>query len=403
MISSLKQQQEIAERWCRKITAAKTKHTFDFHNKHDEKIRIGYITPNFSKHPVGFLLNKLLARHDRAKFEVFGFATQHHDDPYFTLISDSVDHMIRLDKLTDLEAAKVINQNKIDILVDLDGHTGEDSMGILMYQAAKIQCSWLGYTGNIGAKFIQYQISDQYLIPDEFVEFYTSNILRLPYFYAIDEFPKYTGEVVKRADYGLSDDTFVFCYHGQPYRIDNQAFAVWMKILQAVPNSVLWLSTSIDEQKYNLCNYAKRLNVDPKRLVFSKPFNLSDKYAHCLSDLWLDAFCYSAGTAGMLCLFGGLPMLSLTGATPQTRISTVSLAAAGLPELITVNTDDYIEKAVLLATNKDYYNSVKDKIIQSKQSSDLFNPDKFIRHLEVGYEKIHENWRNKVQEKVVTV
>lgn len=403
MIASLKEQQKIAERWCLKLTAAKTEHTFEFQEHHSEKIRIGYISPNFSKHPVGFLLNKLLARHDREKFEVFGFATKCHDDPYFTLISESVDHMIRLDKLSSLAAAKAIHAHKIDILIDLDGHTGEDSMGILAYQPAKSQCCWLGSMGTIGAKFIQYQISDPQLIPDKFTEFYTENILRLPAFYAIDEFPKYTGEAPKRAAYGLPADAFVFCYHGQPYRIDRPAFTAWMNILQAVPNSVLWLSTNIDEQKYNLCNYAKRLNVDPRRLVFSKPFNLSDKYAHCLSDLWLDTFRYSAGTAGMLCLFGGLPLLTLTGATPQNRIATASLAAAGLPELITANAEDYIKKAVLLATDRDYYDSVKLKIKHSQQYSDLFNPGKFIKQLEAGYQKIHENWQNKVQTKVVTV
>ena len=395
------QQQKVAEGWCAKIDAAKIQPAFK-HHWHNDKIKIGYISPNFSRNAIGFLLNKLFAKHNRQKFEIFCFPTKVHDDPYFDVISKSVDHVVILEGMTNLEAAKIIHQNEIDILVDLDGHTDRDNMGILAYQPAKTQCHWLGYTGTTGAKFIQYQIADPYLIPDKLTEFYTENIIRLPYAH-VTEFTQYSGNALRRADYGLPDNVFVFCYHGRPYRIDRYTFNAWMQILHAVPDSIIWLGVNSNEQKHNICNYAKKFNIAPERFVFSAPFDLSDQYAHCLSNLWLDTFRYTSGTAGLLCLHGQLPILSLSGQTPQARVSTVYLNAGGLSELIASNADDYIKKAILLATNIGFYKNIKDKMQRCQQSCDVFNPDKFIKYLEIGYEKMHENWGNDAQEKVIDI
>lgn len=395
------QQQKVAEGWCAKIDAAKMQPAFK-HHWHNDKIKVGYISPNFSRNAIGFLLNKLFAKHNRQKFEIFCFPTKVHDDPYFDIISESVDHVVILEGMTNLEAAKIIHQNEIDILVDLDGHTDRDNMGILAYQPAKTQCHWLGYTGTIGAKFIQYQIADPYLIPDRLTEFYTENIIRLPYAH-VTEFTQYSGNALRRADYGLPDNVFVFCYHGRPYRIDRCTFNAWMQILHAVPDSIIWLGVNSNEQKHNICNYAKKFNIVPERFVFSAPFDLSDQYAHCLSNLWLDTFRYTSGTAGLLCLHGQLPILSLSGQTPQARVSTVYLNAGGLSELIACNADDYIKKAILLATNLEFYKNIKDKMQRCQQSCDVFNPDKFIKYLEIGYEKMHENWGNDAQEKVIDI
>jgi predicted O-linked N-acetylglucosamine transferase (SPINDLY family) len=186
---------------------------------------------------------------------------------------------------------------QIDILIDLGGHTTDGRILALAQRPAPIQVSYLGYPGSVGASFIDYIIADRFVIPEDAAQPYTEQVVYLPdCFQANDDKRPVAPFVPTRTQCGLPERGFVFCAFHSAYKLNTEVFDVWMRLLKAVPGSIIWL-TAATEAHANLRREAAARQIDPVRLVFAEPQPYPQHLARQkLAHLFIDAWPYNGGT-----------------------------------------------------------------------------------------------------------
>ena len=361
------------------------------------KLRIGYVSGDFTDHPVAHLIKGMFAFHDRNKFEIFCYsfgppAGGGDKKRYREQIKKNCDKFRDIDKLSFEETAKLIHKDKIDILVDLMGYTDSSRFEIFALRPAPIQVTYLGFPGSTGADFIDYAIVDKVLVQEGEGINYSEKLIFMPDCYQInDSEQKISPKNFKRSDFGLPKDAFVFASFNRVSKITPQMFNSWMKILKAVSGSVLWLPESIQEAKDNLKKEAQKRGVNPKSLIFGKIMKLEEHLKRLqLADLMLDTYPYSGGATTSHALRMGVPVVSLKGATYVSRMSASLLNSVGLNEFICSSFKEYEKLAVDLATNPKKLHSLRLTLNANKKSSSLYDTSKFVENLETAYQGIWE-------------
>lgn len=354
------------------------------------KIRIGYCSSDFTMHPVSMLMVELFELHDREKFEIYGFCWSPEDgSPMRQRVINTMDHFIRINTLTDAEAAKLIRENEIDVLVDLQGQTAGARANILSYRPARIQITYLGLPATTGLPNVDYVIADRFLIPEEMARYYSEKPLYMPDIYQVSDRKRIVSAIPDRASCGLPEGAFVFCSFNNNYKYTPEMFAAWMRILKRVKNSVLWLLADNPWAKENLLREAAAQGIASERLIFGgrvSPENYLARYG--AADLFLDTYPFNAGTTANDALFMGLPVLTRCGGPFASRMAGALLTAAKLPELIHYNIESYEEMAVFLANNRDELAKFKDRLQAEKVSGVLFDTERFARNLEAKLEEL---------------
>src|SRR6185436_8043295 len=219
-----------------------------------------------------------------------------------------------------------------DILVDLKGYTHGARTGISALRPAPVQVNYLGYPGTMGADFIDYLIADRFLIPAAHAADYSEKLVLLPGSYQVNDRKRPVAATPSRRELGLPEHGFVFCCFNHTYKILPETFSVWMRLLEAVPGSILWLLESNPWAGENLRREARMRGVDPERLVFAPPLPM-DRHLGRLAaaDLFLDTTPYNAHTTASDALWVGLPVLTAPGDTFASRVAGSLLTAVGLP------------------------------------------------------------------------
>jgi predicted O-linked N-acetylglucosamine transferase (SPINDLY family) len=349
-----------------------------------QRLRIAYVSSDFSNHPVSMLTAEMFELHDRSRFEVFAFCWSPEDgSPLRQRVINAMDHFIRIDKLSDEAAAQLIRSHEIDILVDLQGQTAGARANLLAYRPAPLQITYLGLPATTGLPSIDYVIADRFLIPPELAPCYSEKPLYMPDIYQVSDRKRLVGPTPTRADCGLPAQGFVFCSLNNNYKYTPEVFEVWMRILTRTPNSVLWLLADNPWAEANLRREAAARGIDGSRLYFAprvSPENYLARYA--AADLFLDTFPFNAGTTANDALWMGLPVLTLTGRTFAARMAGALLTAAQLPELITYTLQDYEEKAVQLANDAPTCQRIKEHLQTVHAQGVLFDTALFTRNLE---------------------
>ncbi len=208
------------------------------------KLRIGYVSADFHAHPVGFAMLEVIESHNRHDFEIFGYSLDsNRPDEQAAKLVQAFDHFRVFDAAVSHEqAAGMIINDEIDILVDLQGYTPGCRSEILALRPAPIQASYLGFPGTMGADFVDYLIADEYVVPKEHQPDYHEKLVYLPgCFMASDSRLGSTTITPSRRELGLPEDAFVFCAFSMPFKITQSMFECWLRILKATPKSVLWL------------------------------------------------------------------------------------------------------------------------------------------------------------------
>jgi len=379
----------------KKTAEIKNSLNFDFKNRDHKKIRIGYVSPDLREHAVGILIYDLFRHHDKSKFEIYAYslATPEVKDFYTKSIEEGVDHFVDLSKLPFDVSAKRIYQDEIDILIDMAGYTVYSQTEIHAMQPAPIQAQYLGYPSTMGAEFTQYILADPYLITKESEKFYTEKIVYLPHSFFYSPM-KFAEREMKRSEFNIPDDAFVFCCFNSLYKLSPEVFSVWMNILKQIPGSLLWLNSASDIIKKNISSEAKSRGVDDERILFAEKLP-QDEYMKRfeLADLFLDTFYYSAGSTGVSALAAGLPIITFAGDSNASRMAASMLNSAGLPELVCSTIREYEEKALHFARNLEDLKKLKAKLKNNKDSAPLFSPKKMASYLEEAYLKMWENYK----------
>jgi predicted O-linked N-acetylglucosamine transferase (SPINDLY family) len=242
----------------------------------------------------------------------------------------------------------------------------------------------------MGASFIDYIIADRFVIPEDQEKYYSEKVICLPNCYqSNDTKRKISTTMPTRLSCGLPEQGFVFCCFNANYKITPQVFDIWMRLLQKIPGSVLWLYETNFSVKGNLKKEAESRGIDPARIIFFSSAPLPEHLArHRLADLFLDTLPCNAHTTTSDALWAGLPVLTCVGSTFAGRVAGSLLKAANLPELITYSLEDYEALALELAQNPARLTAIRQKLQRTRLQVPLFDIERFTKNLEKAYQKM---------------
>jgi predicted O-linked N-acetylglucosamine transferase (SPINDLY family) len=360
------------------------------------KIRIGYLSADFREQATAYLTVGLFERHDRDKFEIFAFDNGGGDGSAIRArLENAFDRMIDISHLPDHLAAERIRAEEIDILVNLNGYFGAHRTGIFARRPAPVQVNFLGFPATLGTSYMDYIVADRIVIPEDERHHYSEHVVWLPDCYQVNDSKRpIADDAPTRAESGLPDKAFTFCNFNQSYKITPAMFALWMRILQQVPDSVFWLLDDIPEFRENLRRAAEGHGVAASRLVFAPRVAVDKHLARLkLADLFLDSLPYNAHTTASDALWAGVPLLTCRGATFPGRVAASMLGAAGLPELVTETLEAYEQLAVTLAVDGAQLGAMRQRLQQNRLNCALFDTDRFRRHIEAAYATMWDIWR----------
>lgn len=360
-----------------------------------KKIRIGYLSADFRLHPLAFLVTELIELHDRTQFEIIGFSYGIDDKtPARQRLVKAFDQFHDIRSLSEIEAAAKIHHCAIDILLDLTGFTQTSRSGIAALRPAPISINWLGFPGTMGSfkdgtPLFDYILSDAFITPPEASPHFAETLALLPDCYQANDRLRPLGNTPSRASCQLPADSFVFCCFNQSFKICDDVFTLWMRLLLARPGSVLWLLECNVWAKQNLQREAEQHGVAANRLIFAPRVAIADHLArHVHADLFLDTQPYNAHTTASDALWMGLPLLTCVGDSFAARVAGSLLQAMDLNELITYTLQDYENKALYFSENTQALVDIKQKIQHHKTNSALFDTPVFARSIEAIYQQL---------------
>jgi predicted O-linked N-acetylglucosamine transferase (SPINDLY family) len=362
-------------------------------SRRHRKIRLAYVSGDLRLHPVSALLAGVLEKHDRARFETIAISLRPIEQtPLGLRVMASFDEFIDVSRMSDQGVVAWMEQREIDIAIDLMGFTLGSRPAILARRAAPIQVNYLGYPGTMGAGYIDYILADEFVIPDPLRSHYAEKVVWLPdSFQANDHLRPRSMERPSRRQLDLPDFGFVFCCFNNTYKLNPACFDVWMRLLTAMPYSVLWLFADEPDAQYNLAREAERRGVEPRRLIFANRIPYADHLARLpCADLFLDTLPFNAGTTASDALWAGVPVLTCAGRAFAARMGGSLLRAVGLPQLITSDVAEYEALALKLATTPALLADMRKHLTDNRADLPLFDTERTCRHIESAYESM---WR----------
>jgi predicted O-linked N-acetylglucosamine transferase (SPINDLY family) len=336
---------------------------------------------------VASFLADLIEHHDKSKVQSIGFSfgAAPADAMQQRLIA-GFDQFHDVRDQSDRSIALLARELGVDIAVDLSGHTANGRPGIFALRAAPIQVSYLGHPGTMGADYMDYLLADAIVTPPLSSAWYCEKIAALPNIYTNTYAGLVLPDSVKRSDYQLPDQAFVYCCFNNTWKYDPLTFSSWMEILKANSHSVLFLLESHALVATNLRAEAKKAGVDARRLVFSKRVPKEQYLARFrLADLFLDTFPYNAGTTAIDALFMGLPLVTRSGDSFASRLARSVLASFALEELATTTRAEYQALAIDLARNPERLMRIKQRLADQALASPAFDAARYARHVEEAY------------------
>ena len=364
------------------------------HERYDHtRIRVAYLSADFGEHAVSTLLAGVFEQQDRKRFEIFAISFEaHNPSELLARMKSSFDHFIDVKDRSDVDVARLLRELEIDIAVDLAGYTRKLRTSILAFRPAPIQINYLGYPGTMGADYIDYIIADRFIITEKQRRFYGEKVVYLPESFQANDFKRIIGNTpVSRTEVGLPENAFVFCSFNNSYKITPTCFEIWMRLLNHVDGSVVWLLGGDTNLERNLRKEANNRGVSPARLIFSSRTAYASYLArYRLADLFLDTFPFNAGTTASDALWVGLPIITCSGETFASRMAGSLLRAVGLAELVTRSLVEYEALALRLARDPDRLAAIKAELARNRDSYPLFDTVRFTRHLESAFEMMCE-------------
>jgi len=358
------------------------------------RIRLGYALAYTHLHSLPVVLKELVGRHDRDRFEVFGYAIEAcNGTPFSQAYRGAFDRFAQVPQRNARAAARQIRADGIDILVDTTGLTSLNCMALMSFRPAPVQAHFLGYSITTGSDRIDYLISDRTSFPPELRDANAERLVLLP-----DTFMATVREAAgavpapTRAAEGLPDDAVVFANFNHSCKFSPATFGLWMAVLAAVPDSVLWLGTWVDRTQENLRQEAAARGIAPERLRFAPIVDRPEHLARLpLADLALDCLEHNGGVTTVDALWCGLPVVSMLGTTPASRLGASLLGAAGMGELVAADRARYVALAIGLAKDARRRATLRGRLLAGRTASPLFDQERYVRNLERGYVWM---WRN---------
>jgi predicted O-linked N-acetylglucosamine transferase (SPINDLY family) len=391
---------QVAKAWSAtaKTAATEWSRKYDLKSRRKTKklIRLGYLSANYQDHPTSELILGLLKGHNRERFEVFTYSYGKNDGSLKRKeIVAACDRFRDISNLIDSDAADLIFNDRVDILIDLMGHTKGSRMAIPACRPAPVQARYLGMAGTTGANYFDYIIVDPIVCPSGHEPFYSENPVYMPNSYQVNNYANRSADITLR-EYGFpSNSVFVFCCFATAYKIDATVFRVWMNIMKQVPECVLWLMPGNATVGKNLLESAQLMGVDPKRIIVKKKLPL-DQHLKRLqqADMALDTLAVNGAATTSDALWAGVPVLTMTGRHFASRMSESLLRSVDLPEMIAADLEQYEMTAVQLAKSPADMKRIRKKLLDRRMKTPLFNTEIFVKNIEIAFELMWKRFVN---------
>ncbi len=387
----LAEHREWAARHAEPLTTAATPHTID--RDPERRLRVGYVSAHFRQHAVAFFSEPLLAAHDRARFEVFCYADLRFSDEATARFQAGDDGWRDTTQLSLDQLAALIRQDRVDILVDLAGHIGDNRLPMFARKPAPVQVTYLGYQNTTGMSAMDYRLTDAHADPPGLTDrWYTERLIRLPGAFFCFAPPESSPPVGPLPAGQTGAVTFASLNH--IHKLTPENLRTWAKILARVPNSrlrVLAYAPGVFE-RHVLTQMAAE-GVDPARLeVVNKRPRYDYLQMHNEIDVALDSFPFNGHTTVCDALWMGVPSIMLEGDRYASRFGGSTLLGVGLGELIARSVDEYVELAVQLATDRQRLAGLRSMLRERLLGSPLVDAKRFAGDVEAAYRQMWRTW-----------
>ena len=349
-----------------------------------KKIRVGFLSGNFKFHPMISWAWALLSKLDRNLFKIYCYSNLRTADNFTERLCKTADVWRDIYDLTDEAAAEIIRDDEIDILFDLDGHTGNNRLRLMAYRPATVQISGIGYMNSTGLDCVDYFFSDVYCAGDE--NFFTEKVIKLPHSHICYE--PFTNIDPADAPPCLKNGFVTFGSFNRFGKITDSMLTTWKKILDAVPESRLILKNSLlqtNDGKKFVGERLKSFGFELNR-VEMRPFGGNHLVEY--GDIALDTFPYTGGVTTCEALYMGVPVVSLYGSRHGTRFGLSILKNVGLEELAVATYDEYIDRAIMLAGDWELLTILRKNLRTMMKKSPLMDSQNYIREVEEIFIKL---------------
>jgi len=363
----------------------------------DRCLRVGFVSADLSAHPVGYFVESILAAlsaETSGRLELFAYSNSSQSDEVTERIKSHLRGWHPVHDRSDASLVQQIRDDRIDILIDLSGHTGGNRLPVFAARPAPVQISWLGYFATTGVAAIDYLIADPWTLPAHLEGQFTEKILRLPQTRLCFTAP--TLDLGTAALPALANGYITFaCFNALP-KMNDAVVALWARILHAVPGSRLHLMASQLNEASNRQTTLERFTahgIEPARLLIQGPVPRA-KYLQTYHrvDIALDPFPYTGGTTTVEALWMGVPVLTLEGNTFLSRQGVGLLMNAGLPEWVATDADDYVKRAVAHAGDLQRLSVLRTGLRSQVLASPIFDAPRFARHFEIALRDVWHKW-----------
>jgi predicted O-linked N-acetylglucosamine transferase (SPINDLY family) len=352
-----------------------------------DRIRVAYLSADFHQHVTAALTAELFERHDRSRFEITAVSFGPDDGSATRArLTRAFDRFHDARARNDHEVATLLRQWEIDIAVDLGGHTSGARPWVLAHRPAPVQAKYMGYPGTSGSDFIDYIVADRIVVPPDQDGFFSEKIAALPDTLWVTDTTAVVPPKPTRLAAGLPEHGFVFCCFNHNWKITAPLFDIWMRLLDRIEGSVLWLLQGNATIPDNLRREAHLRGIDPARVIFAPRTTMEQHLARQqLADLFLDTLPYNAHTTASDALWAGLPLVTMPGQSFPARVAASILTAVDLPELIAPDAASYEAIALALATDPARLAAIRTKLVATRTTARLFDTGLFTRNLEAAY------------------
>jgi predicted O-linked N-acetylglucosamine transferase (SPINDLY family) len=355
------------------------------------RLRIGYLSADFREHATAWLVSELIELHDRSRFDVALYSYGPDDrSAARARLARAADRFVDVATASDEAAARRIAGDGVDVLVDLNGNTDNGRMGIAAWRPAPVQVNWLGFPGTLGSDHYDYIVADRVVIPAGGEAHYAEAVVRLPDCYQCNDRTRFRPvSPPDRGQAGLPPGGAVLCCFNQSLKITAPAFALWLRVLAAVPDAVLWLLDDNPEASAALRRRAAALGIAAERIVFAPHRPHGEHLARYLAaDLAIDTFPCTSHTTGSDALWVGCPLVTLAGETFASRVGASLLASVGMPENVAATPAGYEALLLRLLGDRPRIRAMRETLARRRDTAPLFDAPRFARSLERAYARM---------------
>lgn len=364
-------------------------HGTQHQHRQGAKIRVGYVSPDFRNHSVGFFIEPVLRSHNREHFEIYCYDQASVPDDATKRIKNLGWAWRTIYGLSDTEVVDQIQEDCIDILVDLAGHSEGNRLGVFARRPALVQVTWLGYPNTTGLKQINFRMTDDLADPSGMTDhLYSEQLVRLPRSFLCYAPPLSAPEVAP-----FPDGPITFCCFNHYPKISDTVLNLWARVLHVLPDARFSLKSGplgdVGVRDQLIRRFAVR-GIDRSRLILSS-FSVGreehlQRYGVC--HIALDTYPYAGTTTTCESLWMGVPVVTLAGITHVSRVGVSILENAGIPELIAMNEDQYVGIAVALARNQERLQEYRKSLRARLFASPLMDAITFTSELEQAYRRM---------------